>query len=274
MEGKEGEEIMGWDWDTMTELWGEHIVHTTNWCKTADIGCIQTRHTYFVKPFWMFFLRSYPVSLLQVTTVLLAPILQIHGAQQGTWGWPPARVSLEAMSCRGEKLGVAFCLEQKASSLPGWRRDESTALSSGGMAICPAQLELWASIPSPRYAAGRNNGSAESAWLGSEGLRSLSNSLRFICVSMQHTPLVLCRVKPWPAPLSADMHLAGNHLCTALQPFSTVAKMGGWMSSDSSDPPVRTSTVKNLLSQGKEAFWQGDLAAEQGFIPWGKSSVD
>lgn len=186
-------------------------------------------------------------------------------------------MSLEAVSCRGEKLGVAFCLEQKASSLPGWGRDESTALSSGGMAICPAQLELWASVPNPSSAAGRNHGSAESVWLGSEELevlRSPSKSLCSICVSMQHIPLLLCRVKPRPAPLSADMHLAGNHCCTALQPFSMVAKMGGWMSLNSSDPPVRTSAVTNLLSQGKEAFWQDDLAAEQGFILWGKSNVD
>lgn len=163
----------------------------------------------------MFFPSFFPVSLLQVTTVLLASILQIHGTQQGTWGWPPARVWLEAVSCRGEKLGVAFCLEQKASSLPGWRRDESTALSSGGMAICPAQLKLWASIPSPPSAAGRNHGSAESVWLGSEGLdvqRSPSDSLHFICVSMQHIPLVLHKVKHWPAPASADKHLAAGFL--------------------------------------------------------------
>lgn len=83
----------------------------------------------------MFFPPFFPVSLLQITTVLLASILQIHGAQQGTWGWPPARVWLEAVSCRGEKLGVAFCLEQKASSLPGWRR--------GGMRAQPCPQEAW-----------------------------------------------------------------------------------------------------------------------------------
>lgn len=182
----------------------------------------------------MFFPLLFPVSLLQVTTVLLASILQIHGAQQGTWGWPPARVWLEAVSCRGEKLGVAFCLEQKASFLPGWRRDESTALSSGGMAICPAQLALWASIPSPSSAAGRNDGSAESVWLSSKGLdmqRSLSDSLHFICVSMQHILLVLHRVKHWPAPVSADMHLAAGYLdqvITAALPSSPSARWPKW----------------------------------------------
>lgn len=43
------------------------------------------------------------------------------------------------------------------------------------------------------------------------------------------------------------------------------------MSLDSRDPPVRTSAVTNLLSQGKEAFWQGDLAAEQGLFPGEKA---
>lgn len=92
------------------------------------------------------------------------------------------------------KLGVAFCLEQKASSLPGWRRDESTALSSGGMAVCPAQLELWASIPSPPSAAGRNHGSAESVWLGSEGLDVLRSPSTHcdLFVYLHNTPLCCC----------------------------------------------------------------------------------
>lgn len=125
---------------------------------------------------------------------------------------------------RGKTGCVAFCLEQKASSLPSWRRGKSTALSSGGMAICPTQMELWASIPSSLSAAGRSHGSAESVCLGSEGLdvlRSLSDSLCFICVSMQHAPLVLHRVKHWPAPVSADapccrVLTAGSHHCIAL----------------------------------------------------------
>lgn len=56
-------------------------------------------------------------------------------------------------------------------------------------------LGLHSQAPS---AAGRNHGSAESVWLSSEGLdvlRSLSNSLHFICVSKQYAPLVLHRVK-------------------------------------------------------------------------------
>lgn len=64
--------------------------------------------------------------------------------------------------------------------------------------MCPAQLELWGSIPSPLSAAGRNHGSAEGLWLSSEGLdvlRSPNNLLRFICASMQHALLVLSRVK-------------------------------------------------------------------------------
>lgn len=64
--------------------------------------------------------------------------------------------------------------------------------------MCPAQLELWASISSPLSAADRSHGSAEGVWLSSEGLdvlRSLSDWMRFSCASMQHALLVLSRVK-------------------------------------------------------------------------------
>lgn len=62
--------------------------------------------------------------------------------------------------------------------------------------------------------------------------RSPTDSSRFICVSTQHAPLVLRRVKRQPAPISADTHVtagyftAGNHRRTAPQPSSTAAKMG------------------------------------------------
>lgn len=62
--------------------------------------------------------------------------------------------------------------------------------------------------------------------------RSPTDSSCFICVSTQHAPLMLCRVKRRPAPISADTHVtagyftAGNRRHTAPQPSSTAAKMG------------------------------------------------